>query len=125
MRSTEASRRMKELREDAARREGEARILERVNGLDPAARARREEAERLRGQARDLRSTWRLENLEVYQVEKQKITAKGKTRTYHYWHASWRVTGRVVSVYLGSTRRLSEAEALLKARKMKAEALGI
>mgnify|MGYP006910667995 CR=1 FL=1 len=125
MRSTEASIRMKELRSEAVRREGEARILERVDGMDPAARVRRDEADRLRDQARDLRSTWRLENLEVYQVVKEKVTTKGQTRRYTYYHASWREGEKVASVYLGSAKRMTEAVALQKARTMKAEALGL
>lgn len=115
---------MKELREDAVRWDADARILERVEGLDPAARVRREEAARLRGQADRLRPEWRLENLGVYKVRKRKATRRG-TRTYTYWHVSWREGDRIVSKYLGSTRRLSKEEALKKARQMKARALGV
>ena len=125
MRNTTTSEEMKELRSEAVRREGEARILERVGGLDPAASARREEAERLQGEADKLRPAWRLENLKVYQVAKTKTTAKGEVRTYHFWNASWREEGRVRTVYLGSARRLSEEEAMQKARRLKADALGI
>ena len=74
MRSTEASRRMKVLRSAAAEGEREAKTLDRVDGLDPAARVRREEAARLRLRADDLRPTWRLENLAIFQVEKTKTT---------------------------------------------------
>jgi len=124
MRSTTASEEMKALREEAKGRDAEAATLERVDGMDPATRERRDEAERLRDQARDLRSTWRLENLEVYQVEKTKTTRAG-TKTYTYYHASWREGDRVRTVYLGSTRRMTEEKALQKARAMKAEALGL
>ena len=125
MKTTKTSRDMKELRSEAARRDREARILERVDGLDPAVGVRREEAERLRDQARDLRPEWRLENLEVYQVTKEKVTKKGETRMYHYWHASWREGEKVRTVYLGSVKRMSEEKALAKARRLKAEALGL
>ncbi|MHC1593952.1 MAG: hypothetical protein ACXQT2_01415 [Methanotrichaceae archaeon] len=124
MRSTTTSERMKELREQAAGWDKAARTLERVDGLDPAARERRDEADRLRGEADRLRPEWRLQNLEVYRVDKTKTTRDG-TRTYTYWHCSWREGDRVVSKYLGSTRRLSEEEALVKARGLKAEALGL
>jgi len=123
MRITEASERIRELRSEATKWEREARILEGVGGLDPAARVRREEADRLRGEADRLRPAWRLENLKGYQVTKTKTTAKGQTRRYTYYHASWRDRGRVVSVYLGSTRRITEEAALMKARAMKADAL--
>jgi len=116
---------MKELRSDAARRDAEAKTLEGVGGLDPAARARREEADRLRGEADRLRPTWRIENLKVYQVAKTKTTAKGEARTYTFWHASWRNEGRVVTKYLGSAKKMSEEAATEKARAMKTNALGL
>ena len=48
MKRTEASEKMKELREGAKRWNAEARILENMGGLDPATkRARHEEADRL------------------------------------------------------------------------------
>ena len=115
---------MKELREDAVEWDAEARSLERMGGLAPAARTRREEASRLREQARALRPSWRMENLEVYEVRKRKATGRG-TRMYTYWHVSWREGNRIVSKYLGSTRRLSREEALKKARQMKVGALGV
>ena len=115
---------MKELRSEAARRDREARTLERVDGLDPAASERRDEADRLRGQADDLRPEWRLENLEAYQVVKEKTTKAG-TRTYTYWHASWREGEKVRTVYLGSAKKMSEEEALQKARMFKGRYLGL
>jgi hypothetical protein len=39
--------------------------------------------------------------------------------------ASWREEGKVRNVHLGSCEKLSREDALQKARKMKAEALGI
>ena len=39
--------------------------------------------------------------------------------------AGWQEGGRLHKVYLGSCKKLSRAEALQKARKMKAEALEI
>jgi hypothetical protein len=75
------------------------------------------EAEALKGAA------W-LEDLHIWQMEKVKTTKKGKT-TYVYWMASWREDDRVRNVHIGSCAKLDEETALLKARKMKAEALGL
>ena len=58
-------------------------------------------------------------------MEKVKATTKGEARTYTYWHASWWEGDRARNVYLGSTVKLSEEAALAKARKMKADALGL
>jgi len=66
-----------------------------------------------------------LENLKVYQVVKEKVTAKGQTRRYTYWHASWREGDRIVAKYLGSAKRMTKEAALQKAKAMKAEALGL
>jgi hypothetical protein len=42
-----------------------------------------------------------------------------------YWTASWREGGKVRNIHLGSTRKLSREATMQKARKMKAEALGL
>jgi hypothetical protein len=47
------------------------------------------------------------------------------SKTYSYWMASWREGGKVHNVHLGSTKKLSKQEAQEKAKKMKAEALGL
>jgi hypothetical protein len=39
--------------------------------------------------------------------------------------ASWREGGKVRNVHLGSCRKVDHVEALQKARKMKAKAIGI
>lgn len=66
----------------------------------------------------------RLEELSVFTYSK---TKNGKT--YSYWKAEWRApNGRMKQVHFGPAegkRGLSEDEALQKARKMKAEDLGI
>jgi hypothetical protein len=49
---------------------------------------------------------------------------KGK-RTYSYWMASWREAGKIRNAHLGSTKKLSKQEAQEKAKRLKAEALGI
>jgi hypothetical protein len=57
---------------------------------------------------------------------RSELSSKGEARVYTYWHASWWWWGdRARNVELGSARKLSEEEALAKARKMKAGALGL
>ncbi|HII06310.1 MAG TPA: hypothetical protein HA349_03025 [Methanotrichaceae archaeon] len=75
--------------------------------------------------AEKLRSLARLENLDVYPVETERVVRKGETKTYTYWYASWRLGKKVRNVYIGSIRRMSHDEAFTKARKLKAEDLGI
>jgi len=60
----------------------------------------------------------------VWQMEKLKATKKGSQK-YAYWMATWREGGKVRNVHLGSCKKISEEEALQKARKRKAEGLGI
>ena len=66
----------------------------------------------------------RLEDLTVWQMKMVKTTKKG-SRAYHYWIANWREGGKVRNVHLGSCEKMSQAEAMQKARKLKAEALAI
>lgn len=96
-----------------------------VQGMEDGAIEREEEARLLRGEAEDLKPKARLEDLSVYQVEKVKTKAKGEAKTYTYWHASWWEGDRARNVYLGGVAKLSEEEALAKAKKMEAEALGL
>jgi uncharacterized NAD(P)/FAD-binding protein YdhS len=72
--------------------------------------------------AQDLKDSARLEDLHIWEMKKEKETKKG-VRTYSYWMASWRESGRIRHVYLGSCRKISREAALQKARKMKAQAL--
>lgn len=85
-----------------------------------SARVRQEEADRLKAEAEDLKRAARLEDCHVYVEEK----VKG-SKTYSYWMVSWWEGDRARNVHLGSCRKMSHAEALQKARAMKAEALGI
>lgn len=125
MHKTETGEKIKAMKAEAARATREAATLAKVRGLEDGAMEKEEEARLLRGEAEDLKPKARLEDLSVYQVEKVKNTAKGETRTYTYWHASWWEGDRARNVYLGSVAKLSEAAALAKAQKMKAEALGL
>jgi len=72
-------------------------------------------------EAKALKPLARLEDLSVYKVEKK--GKKGKTN--EYWHATWRHGHEVCNVYLGSCKKLAREQALQKAKKMKAEDLGI
>jgi hypothetical protein len=105
----------------------DARTLQKVAHVSSAL----DEAERLQGQAEKalaeaqaLKLQARLEDLTVWQMEKVKQSRKGST-TYSYWMASWREGGKTRNVHLGSCKKMDGTEACLKARKMKAEALGI
>jgi hypothetical protein len=125
MHKTATGEKIKAMKAEAAKAEREAVTLAKVRGLEEGAIKREEEARRLRGEAEDLKPKARLEDLSVYQVEKVKPTAKGEARTYTYWYASWWEGDRARNVYLGSVAKLSEEAAVAKARKMKAEALGL
>jgi hypothetical protein len=75
------------------------------------------EAEALKVQAR-------LEDLDVWEMEKVKESKKG-SKTYTYWMASWREGDKTRNVHLGSTRKMDAEAARQKVRRMKAEALGM
>lgn len=124
MHKTETGEKIKKLKAEAARAEMEAASLAKVRGLEEEVMEREAEARQLRGEAEDLKPKARLEDLSVYTVDKVKPTAKGESRTYKYWYASWWEGDRARNVYLGSVAKLSEGAAVAKARKMKAEALG-
>ncbi|RJE46811.1 hypothetical protein A7K50_12360 [Dehalobacter sp. MCB1] len=81
-------------------------------------------ADVLKAESEALKGAARLEDLHLWQMEKVKTTKRG-SRTYHYWMANWRESGKVRNVHLGSCERMSQAEALQKAKRMKAEALGM
>jgi hypothetical protein len=57
-------------------------------------------------------------------MEKVKESSRG-SKKYTYWMASWREDTEVRNVHLGSGKKLSKAGAIQKARKLKAEALGL
>ncbi len=103
----------------------EAAALEDMGGLEAQATARRERAKELRQEADELQERARLEDLSVRQEALVKQTKKCGERTYYRWVASWREGDKIRKVYLGSCKKMSEGEALQKARKMKAAELGI
>ena len=79
-------------------------------------------SEEFKEKAAALNSAIRLEELSVFTYTKKKAD-----KSYRYWKAEWRAqNGRMNQAHLGPAegkRALSEEEALLKARKMKAEDL--
>ena len=122
---TDTMERVKELRAEARQAEQGLKAAHRLarSGVDV-----NEILEDLRGkqtnalvEARELKPRARLEDLSVYKVEKK--GKKGKTN--EYWHATWRNGHKVCNFYLGSCKKLAKDQALQKARKMKAERLGI
>ena len=92
-------------------------ILIEARKLEQQADERKAESGRLVGAAR-------LEDINLWQMAKEKTTKKG-SKTYGYWMASWREGGKVRNVHLGSCRKVDHKTALQKARKLKAEALGL
>ena len=77
-----------------------------------------------KAEAEALKDKARLEDLHIWQMEKEKTTKKG-SRTYTYWMASWREREKVRNVHLGSKRKRDASAARQKAKEMKAEALGL
>ncbi|MCK9520971.1 MAG: hypothetical protein M0R74_18400 [Dehalococcoidia bacterium] len=121
---TTSGEKIKALREEARRLRGEAAKLRAIRGLEPAAREREAEVARLEAEAEDLWDAARLEALTVYLGQVEKITAKGP-KTYEYYFASWKMGDKVVNKYIGSPRKMTREAATAKARKLKAEALGV
>jgi len=128
MHKTTTSERMKSLRGEARELERDASIALKAAEILPDAReeARRMEgrADELKAEAEALKGAARLEDLHLWQMEKTKSTKKG-TQSYLYWMASWREGGKVRHVHLGSCRKVDRETALQKARKVKADALGL
>jgi hypothetical protein len=122
---TEAMERVKELRTEARQAEQGLKAAHRlamagidVNDILEDLRAKQADA---LNEAKELKPLARLEDLSVYKIEKK--GKKGKTN--EYWHATWRHGHEVCNVYLGSCKKLAREQALQKARKMKAEDLGL
>ena len=128
MHKTAAGEKRKALKTEALELERDARATMQAAEILPDARreARRMEgrADELKAEAEALKETARLEDLTLWQMEKAKTTKKG-IKTYLYWMASWREGGKVRNVHLGSCRKMDHETALQKARKLKAEALGL
>jgi hypothetical protein len=118
MHKTSAGEMRKDLLQKASELERVAKFL--AKGKKPRlATEAHEEAAKLKSQAEALKNEARLEDLTVRVAEKVKTTKKG-SRSYTYWMASWRESGKVRNIHLGSTKKLSRQAAMQKGRKMKA-----
>jgi len=128
MHKTSAGEKRKALKTEAMELERDASIALKAAEILPDARPRAREltshADMLKANAEALKGAARLEDLNLWQMEKIKTTKKG-TRSYFYWMASWREGGKVRHVHLGSCRKVDRETALQKARKVKADALGL
>lgn len=128
MHKTTTSERMKAMKTEARELERDASIALKAAEILPDARLRAREltshADTLKAEAEALKGAARLEDLHLWQMEKSKTTKKG-TQSYLYWMASWREGGKVRHVHLGSCRKVDRETALQKARKVKADALGL
>jgi hypothetical protein len=128
MHKTTTGEKRKALKAEALELARDAKAAMRASKILPEARAKARtlegQANSLNAEAEALRGAARLEDLTVWVMEKVKTTKKGKT-TYGYWMASWREGDRVRNVHLGSCAKVDREAARKKARKMKAEALGM
>jgi hypothetical protein len=128
MHATSAGERRKALQRDARELARDAKSLQKAAAHLPAAREKAQrlqaEAESAQAEAEALKLRARLEDLNVWKMEKVKESKKG-SKTYTYWMASWREGDKTRNVHLGSTRKMDAEEARQKARAMKAEALGM
>jgi len=128
MHATDASSRIKALQREALELSKKAKIVSKAARILPQAsseaRKLQGEAEAALAEALRLKDAARLEDLHLWKMERSKDSRKG-SKQYEYWMASWREGSKVRNVHIGSCRKLDHQAALQKARKIKAEALGI
>jgi hypothetical protein len=74
-------------------------------------------------EAKKLQQDARIEDTTVRLNPLTKTTKGGEIKTYWRWVASWRDGERTTTKYLGSKDKLTEAQALMKAKQMKSEFL--
>jgi hypothetical protein len=123
---TATGERIKELRAESQKLGSALIAATKVEGLenlgDLKARLReRREAAKAEAAALKHSGRTRIEDLSVFRVKKE--TKKGKE--HEYWHAAWVVDGKTRNVYLGCCKKMGRKEALEKARRKKAEELGL
>ena len=128
MHKTDAGERRKTLKNQAAELANDAKTARKASRIMPNAQI---EAQKLLDAANDMlkeaeamKLQERLEDLTVYQINKYKETTKS-AKTYTYWMASWREGNKVRNVHLGSSRKMDSDAAKEKAKKLKANALGL
>ena len=128
MHKTTAGEKRKALKTEALELERDASMAMKAAEILPDAKGKALEmvsrAGELKAEAEDLKGAARLEDLQIWEQRKVKDTKKG-AKTYLYWMASWREGDKVRNVHLGSCKKVDHETALQKARKLKAEAIGI
>ncbi len=128
MHKTTAGEKRKAMKEEARELARDAKAAMKAAKTLPEAKEKARilvgQADSLKAEAEALKEAARLEDLHIWQMAKSKTTKKGD-QTYLYWISSWREGGKVRNVHLGSCAKVDREAAMQKARKMKAEALGI
>jgi len=128
MHKTVAGEKRKALQKEAQRLKREGKLVEKAAQSRPGLLAEVATmlamAENALLDAQNLKDSARLEDLHIWEMKKEKDTKKG-VKTYSYWMASWREIGRVRHIHLGSCSKMNQEAAMQKARKMKAQALGL
>ena len=123
MHKTTAGEKRKALREEALELARDAKAAMKADAMEKA-RALEGQADSLKAEAEAMEGAARLEDINLWQMAKEKTTKKGD-QTYLYWMASWREGGKVRNVHLGSCKKMNAEAAMQKAWKQKAEALAI
>ena len=121
---TPARRKARELKAEALELEQEASILAGIRETEELGAIRVNRSMELKKAAKDLNQLARLEDITVRESPITKQTKNGE-RIYYRWLCSWQEGDKTVTKYLGICKKMSEAEALRKAKMLKAEALGI
>jgi hypothetical protein len=126
MHKTKAGEQRKVLKKQAQAQARAAQSVQKAQTLAARKEAKRlqKKADQTLAEAKDLKQQARLEDLQVWEMEKVKESKKG-SKKYTYWMASWREGDKVRNVHLGSSRKIDAEAARQKAQKMKAEALGL
>ena len=125
MHKTTAGERRKALKAEALGLARDARTLQKTKRAPSVlleAQRLQEEANTALAEAEDLKLQARLEDLNIWQMNKAKEGKKG-TQIYTYWMASWREGDKTRNVHLGSCKKMDAETAKQKARKMKDEAI--
>ena len=121
---TPSRRKARELKAVARELEQEASILAGIRETEELGAIRVNRSMELKKAAKDLNQSARLEDITVRESPITKQTKNGERICYR-WLCSWQEGDKTVTKYLGSCKKMSESEALRKAKKLKAEGLGI
>jgi hypothetical protein len=128
MHATIAGEKRKTLKSKARKLKQESKLAERAarypTGLLADVATLMAMAENVAMESQELKGAARLEDIHLWTMEKTKATKKGD-RSYTYWMASWREGKKVRNNHIGSPRKMTGEEALAKAKKLKAAALGV